>query len=169
MRKKIIVLHFPVASQRSSEISKDPQCSSETLPGFLFLYKPLKPSIAINAYRSSPRGEQYWGYSENFCGGLEGSLVGVWRVIDERTVAERCRVSGLEPYLRYLIYPSENRCDTPRYTKIKILRDIQKTSKNLQEPPRTFGGEKWSGRRGSNPRLQPWQGCTLPLSYSRNV
>ena len=28
-------------------------------------------------------------------------------------------------------------------------------------------GKKWSGRRGSNPRLQPWQGCTLPLSYSR--
>jgi hypothetical protein len=26
---------------------------------------------------------------------------------------------------------------------------------------------RWSGRRDSNPRLQPWQGCTLPLSYSR--
>src|ERR1051325_12236231 len=25
----------------------------------------------------------------------------------------------------------------------------------------------WSGRRDSNPRRQPWQGCTLPLSYSR--
>ncbi len=24
-----------------------------------------------------------------------------------------------------------------------------------------------SGRRDSNPRRQPWQGCTLPLSYSR--
>ena len=29
--------------------------------------------------------------------------------------------------------------------------------------------ENWSGRRGSNPRLQPWQGCTLPLSYSREI
>ena len=27
----------------------------------------------------------------------------------------------------------------------------------------------WSGRRDLNPRLQPWQGCTLPLSYSRVV
>ena len=27
----------------------------------------------------------------------------------------------------------------------------------------------WSGRRDLNPRLQPWQGCTLPLSYSRAV
>ena len=25
----------------------------------------------------------------------------------------------------------------------------------------------WSGKRGSNPRPQPWQGCALPLSYSR--
>ena len=27
----------------------------------------------------------------------------------------------------------------------------------------------WSGRRDLNPRLQPWQGCTLPLSYSRGM
>ena len=37
--------------------------------------------------------------------------------------------------------------------------------------PLSFNGwgkeEKWSGRRDLNPRLQPWQGCTLPLSYSR--
>ena len=27
--------------------------------------------------------------------------------------------------------------------------------------------EKWSGKRDLNPRLRPWQGRTLPLSYSR--
>ena len=27
----------------------------------------------------------------------------------------------------------------------------------------------WSGRRDSNPRLQPWQGCALPLSYARLI
>ena len=27
--------------------------------------------------------------------------------------------------------------------------------------------ERWSGRRDSNPRPQPWQGCALPLSYTR--
>jgi hypothetical protein len=27
--------------------------------------------------------------------------------------------------------------------------------------------EIWSGKRGSNSRPQPWQGCALPLSYSR--
>src|SRR5271166_4272444 len=31
------------------------------------------------------------------------------------------------------------------------------------------GNEKiWSGRRDLNPRLRPWQGRTLPLSYSRS-
>ena len=29
--------------------------------------------------------------------------------------------------------------------------------------------EKWSGRRDSNPRPQPWQGCALPLSYARSL
>ena len=35
---------------------------------------------------------------------------------------------------------------------------------------RDFSGlvRGWSGKRDSNPRLQPWQGCTLPLSYSRS-
>src|SRR5580693_1273538 len=28
--------------------------------------------------------------------------------------------------------------------------------------------ENWSGKRDSNPRLRPWQGRTLPLSYSRS-
>ena len=27
----------------------------------------------------------------------------------------------------------------------------------------------WSGKRDLNSRLQPWQGCTLPLSYSRGI
>src|SRR5260221_1787360 len=32
--------------------------------------------------------------------------------------------------------------------------------------PRRF--KEWSGKRDSNPRLRPWQGRTLPLSYSRS-
>lgn len=32
--------------------------------------------------------------------------------------------------------------------------------------PCRLNNEK-SGKRDLNPRLQPWQGCTLPLSYSR--
>jgi hypothetical protein len=29
--------------------------------------------------------------------------------------------------------------------------------------------KKWSGKRDLNPRLRPWQGRTLPLSYSRSI
>ena len=29
--------------------------------------------------------------------------------------------------------------------------------------------ENWSGRRDSNPRPQPWQGCILPLNYFRKT
>jgi hypothetical protein len=31
----------------------------------------------------------------------------------------------------------------------------------------TFQEKIWSGRWDSNPRPQPWQGCALPLSYTR--
>ena len=31
-----------------------------------------------------------------------------------------------------------------------------------------FALNSWSGRRDLNPRLRPWQGRTLPLSYSRS-
>src|SRR5262245_35591618 len=30
------------------------------------------------------------------------------------------------------------------------------------------GLENWSGRWDSNPRPQPWQGCALPVSYTRD-
>src|SRR6266446_2934014 len=37
-------------------------------------------------------------------------------------------------------------------------------------PARHARAEKiWSGKRDSNPRLRPWQGRTLPLSYSRST
>ena len=40
--------------------------------------------------------------------------------------------------------------------------------KNPRSSLKASKGENiWSGRRDLNPRLQPWQGCTLPLSYSR--
>jgi hypothetical protein len=29
--------------------------------------------------------------------------------------------------------------------------------------------KSWSGKRELNPRLRPWQGRTLPLSYSRSA
>src|SRR5438477_1744068 len=44
---------------------------------------------------------------------------------------------------------------------------------NIENPRQQRGStgtmlEIWSGRRDLNPRLRPWQGRTLPLSYSRS-
>src|SRR5438876_9975588 len=36
------------------------------------------------------------------------------------------------------------------------------------EKARAASQKSWSGKRDSNPRLRPWQGRTLPLSYSRS-
>src|SRR5687768_6029235 len=36
-----------------------------------------------------------------------------------------------------------------------------------RHPQPAGASEGWSGKRDSNPRLRPWQGRTLPLSYSR--
>ena len=40
---------------------------------------------------------------------------------------------------------------------------------NTKRPP--FGDllYYWSGQWDSDPRHQPWQGCALPLSYTRNI
>ena len=38
----------------------------------------------------------------------------------------------------------------------------------VRKGPETQGRRMWSGKRDSNPRLRPWQGRTLPLSYSRS-
>jgi hypothetical protein len=38
---------------------------------------------------------------------------------------------------------------------------------SAQEDPQGPTFQYWSGKRDSNPRLRPWQGRTLPLSYSR--
>ncbi len=43
------------------------------------------------------------------------------------------------------------------------LRFCRPLPYHLAMPPK-----KWSGKRDLNPRLRPWQGRTLPLSYSRS-
>ena len=40
--------------------------------------------------------------------------------------------------------------------------------KGRQKRNYTKVSKYWSGRRDSNPRPQPWQGCALPLSYARS-
>ena len=53
------------------------------------------------------------------------------------------------------MFPVRHRCDSREPT---MVPNALKESNLLKE---------WSGRWDSNPRLQPWQGCALPLSYAR--
>jgi uncharacterized protein DUF3768 len=46
-----------------------------------------------------------------------------------------------------------------------LRADLRITDNPRAVPARLY----WSGRRDSNPRPQPWQGCALPLSYTRSV
>ena len=51
------------------------------------------------------------------------------------------------------------------------LTDLQSATSPLCHPAiKTYQTKVliWSGKRDSNSRPQPWQGCALPLSYSRN-
>ena|GEM_PF-1144863 len=68
----------------------------------------------------------------------------------------QCYHRGILSPLRLPISPSG-----PRRKKISQLK--HHTQMNVST------GMIWSGKRGSNSRPQPWQGCALPLSYSRIV
>src|SRR5436305_890601 len=47
------------------------------------------------------------------------------------------------------------------------LRGPKELSRTRKGHPRSQEVTFWSGKRDLNPRPQPWQGCALPLSYSR--
>ena len=57
-------------------------------------------------------------------------------------------------------------CLTTWLRRPKLSRQAEEGRKPRFAP---FYGNLWSGRRDSNPRLRPWQGRTLPLSYSRSA
>src|SRR4051812_45889944 len=46
----------------------------------------------------------------------------------------------------------------------EVTQEVENKSLQGQDPWRL---RNWSGRRDLNPRRPPWQGGTLPLSYSR--
>ena len=53
----------------------------------------------------------------------------------------------------------------------KKSTDARQRCRTCKGPSRRGHQEpnRWSGRRDLNPRLRPWQGRTLPLSYSRSA
>ena len=50
----------------------------------------------------------------------------------------------------------------PRPRRVRRRRALRADGRARTRPE-----PSWSGKRDSNPRLRPWQGRTLPLSYSR--
>ena len=53
------------------------------------------------------------------------------------------------------------------FSRIRAEPGLGSATKNAPKAGCLSGRFSWSGRRDLNPRRQPWQGCTLPLSYSR--
>src|SRR6516164_6904816 len=74
--------------------------------------------------------------------------------IDERLTILEAR-GGIEPPIEVL------------QTSALPLGDRASGKARQETLARGEGREFWSGRRDLNPRLRPWQGRTLPLSYSR--
>src|SRR3989441_11186275 len=57
-------------------------------------------------------------------------------------------------------------CLTTWLRRLNLEKKGEGKSRWFREPL-AFALKPWSGRRDLNPRLRPWQGRTLPLSYSR--
>src|SRR5258705_18110 len=79
----------------------------------------------------------------------------------------RCRAGGQKPVRDALVAR-----DGAAGLFGKTGRLVQRTARHAAldlDPGQVPGRERkdWSGRRDSNPRPQPWQGCALPLSYTR--
>ncbi len=77
---------------------------------------------------------------------------------------EDTRARGAERALLAAERVAQLACQPKRWGKQKQPAFAKATAGNL----RLTQSEDWSGKRDSNPRLRPWQGRTLPLSYSRS-
>ncbi len=83
--------------------------------------------------------------------------------------------SGIEPLLTALqaaasplCHPANARYYNNRIFNNRIICYLFSHTLRIKKPRLYSRGSRiWSGKRGSNSRPQPWQGCALPLSYSR--
>ncbi len=84
------------------------------------------------------------------------------------TLARLCSTTELFPLIIWRLRAESNRCRwlcRPLHNHF-ATQPLQKNKKAAIIAALIFF---WSGKRGSNSRPQPWQGCALPLSYSRSV
>ena len=94
--------------------------------------------------------------------GVEGSFWDL-RSKSRCSTGTRTRLLSTEkPVLDPLLRPSaatQGCCCDPR-----VIFGVM-----VNEKPGNYAGFRWSGRRDLNSRRRPWQGRTLPLSYSRGL
>ncbi len=85
------------------------------------------------------------------------------------TAAEPRQLRGLAALVRFALASFSNAVERATYGRLgRPCRLLGSESPaNAKRPSRRLGRLRLSGRRDSNSRRQPWQGCTLPLSYSR--
>ena len=84
-------------------------------------------------------------------------LVKAWR----NGNAQQRQELAFSLYPEGLVYSRELRYFEPR--NVFLMQAMREMIDGV------LAGEHWSGRRDLNPRLRPWQGRTLPLSYSRSA
>ena len=87
--------------------------------------------------------------------------------------AEDRNRTGTNLTIRGILSPLRLPVPPPRHMEpeeyVEAASGIEPEIKVLQTSALPLGyAATWSGKRDSNPRPQPWQGCALPLSYFRN-
>lgn len=79
-------------------------------------------------------------------------------------ISQLVRMAGVEPARNKLPRDFKSLVSTNSTTLASFIRSGFSKEVGDRGQILTYA---WSGRRDSNSRHQPWQGCTLPLSYAR--
>src|SRR4029453_12135823 len=87
-----------------------------------------------------------------------------------RTRRDELIIDAISPpsrHCRYSGHPSRGLPAVAPLNRPTVARVQSPRASYGKQPPPVFMSGGWRGKRDSNPRLRPWQGRTLPLSYSR--
>src|SRR5437763_5454673 len=88
----------------------------------------------------------------------EPAVFSIFNVYYPATDRDLCCVGCMHVYLPTMTICCRNR---------RLLRPGESRGRDSYTYRSPMLRQTWSGRRGSNPRLSPWQGDALPLSHSR--
>jgi hypothetical protein len=82
---------------------------------------------------------------------------------------QRCKEADTKHHGAALIPSGCRFQNQKREASVKPRHILGVTNSPQSGPKALIWLGNWSGRRDSNPRPQPWQGCALPLSYTRSL